>query len=641
MSNYAVLKTAISNVIKQNGDNEITGDLLQQTLVSIVNLLGLGYQYMGVATPDTRPGTHDARVFYLATEGGTYTYFSGLTKQTSYQLWVLYWDTAWHYEPLSVITADYVDDVVSDLADVVTALSHKVEVLPGTPGIAEGIADTISNGTQQVFSFRKSGGDGVNYMKRIKGNTVAWNQIFTTGYGWESGVEQSYTPSTGALHVSGTSEGTGDYATFIDLYQTWGSVVGGHKYFVAGFTSPNVVFGEMYNENTTGIVILEPGAWEQIFTAVGSGEIYGLLRVGVATGESCDFTIFPIIVDLTVLFNGSVPPNFSVADFHAMFPEYSPAHNDGVLASNDATAIETIGFNQWDEEWVIVGTHLESKNTIPVIGGVTYYFYQSTNVGFGHGIKWYDKDGNLLKTDYSDNDGLVAPENAVSMTFGMNDEYGTTYLNDICINISDSNRNGEYEPYWKRSIALGLDSFQVKDAHGNVSTIAGGLKGAGTSNDEILDGKKYTKRIMSIDLGTQSYNTDSDTGSLRFQFTPSGRKPGETNLICSGLTLVTNSYLDSHTEACISGDFNSSSPVVYIKYPGATTVDELKDALSGVILYYELATPEEYDLVNPVPNAIMVDENGTERAIDGNAPFACDSNYSISIKNLLTKLSQI
>ena len=40
MGNYEQLKAAIAAVIKQNGNNEITGDLLQNTLTTIVSNVG-------------------------------------------------------------------------------------------------------------------------------------------------------------------------------------------------------------------------------------------------------------------------------------------------------------------------------------------------------------------------------------------------------------------------------------------------------------------------------------------------------------------------------------------------------------------------------------------------------------------------
>lgn len=75
MANYATLKAAIQAAIKQNGNNEITGNLLQAQLLSIINSLGSGYQFMGVATPSTNPGMPDGKIFYIGFLPGTYTYF--------------------------------------------------------------------------------------------------------------------------------------------------------------------------------------------------------------------------------------------------------------------------------------------------------------------------------------------------------------------------------------------------------------------------------------------------------------------------------------------------------------------------------------------------------------------------------------
>lgn len=79
MANYTDLKAAIANVIKQNGKNEITGNLLQQTLFSMVNALGLGQQFRGMATFETNPRGADSPQFWFATNLGTYTNFNNFT----------------------------------------------------------------------------------------------------------------------------------------------------------------------------------------------------------------------------------------------------------------------------------------------------------------------------------------------------------------------------------------------------------------------------------------------------------------------------------------------------------------------------------------------------------------------------------
>ena len=131
MADFTALKTAIQNAIKQNGNEEITGNLLQDVLLAIVttlgegninnlinsldaevtarqqavsaeaqarqladstlqggintvsaaitainNAIGNGCVYAGIATPSSTPAS--GKVFYLALTAGTYTNYGGL-----------------------------------------------------------------------------------------------------------------------------------------------------------------------------------------------------------------------------------------------------------------------------------------------------------------------------------------------------------------------------------------------------------------------------------------------------------------------------------------------------------------------------------------------------------------------------------
>lgn len=97
MGNYTNLKSTIDTNIKTNGNEEITGAILNTVLNSMVSSLGAGYQFMGVATTSTNPGTPDAKVFYLAYTPGTYTNFNGIVVTG---LCVLKYDTAWSKDDL-------------------------------------------------------------------------------------------------------------------------------------------------------------------------------------------------------------------------------------------------------------------------------------------------------------------------------------------------------------------------------------------------------------------------------------------------------------------------------------------------------------------------------------------------------------
>lgn len=67
MGNYDELKQAVSDVIKTNGNQEITGQVLQNTLLSIINIVGANATFVGIATPTTIPGTPDQNQVNLYT----------------------------------------------------------------------------------------------------------------------------------------------------------------------------------------------------------------------------------------------------------------------------------------------------------------------------------------------------------------------------------------------------------------------------------------------------------------------------------------------------------------------------------------------------------------------------------------------
>lgn len=93
MANYSNLKNIIDQVVRTNGQGDITGANLNQTLQQMVTDLGANYQYAGVATPSTNPGSPDQNVFYIATLAGTYSYFNSIVLPKG--ITVLRWNGSW------------------------------------------------------------------------------------------------------------------------------------------------------------------------------------------------------------------------------------------------------------------------------------------------------------------------------------------------------------------------------------------------------------------------------------------------------------------------------------------------------------------------------------------------------------------
>lgn len=103
---YDQIKESIKDVIKANGNYEITGNVLQAVLLSMVDTLGPEYQFLGIATKSTVPVVVEGNSFYITTEVGTYTNFknSGNTAITVNRLGILTSTngTAWNFTPIFI-----------------------------------------------------------------------------------------------------------------------------------------------------------------------------------------------------------------------------------------------------------------------------------------------------------------------------------------------------------------------------------------------------------------------------------------------------------------------------------------------------------------------------------------------------------
>ena len=103
---YDQIKESIKAVIKENGNYEITGNVLQAVLLSMVDTLGPEYQFLGIATKSTVPVVVEGNSFYITIEVGTYTNFknSGNTAITVNRLGILTSTngTAWNFTPIFI-----------------------------------------------------------------------------------------------------------------------------------------------------------------------------------------------------------------------------------------------------------------------------------------------------------------------------------------------------------------------------------------------------------------------------------------------------------------------------------------------------------------------------------------------------------
>lgn len=87
------LKTAIQKAIKENNNKEISGQILQSTLLSIINNTNSLAQFAGIANPNTNPVAYSGNYFYIAYEAGNYVNFkaeSGYISVNNNSIYIIY-----------------------------------------------------------------------------------------------------------------------------------------------------------------------------------------------------------------------------------------------------------------------------------------------------------------------------------------------------------------------------------------------------------------------------------------------------------------------------------------------------------------------------------------------------------------------
>jgi hypothetical protein len=137
MGNYEELKAAVSSVIKTNGNQEITGQVLQNTLTTLISQIGANATFAGIATPDTTPGMPDQNIFYIATENGIYSNFGGVSIKDEVAIFSNK-NGSWQKKATGIATGDNLLQIKKEL----------VNVKISTQGViinSDGITPNLSN----------------------------------------------------------------------------------------------------------------------------------------------------------------------------------------------------------------------------------------------------------------------------------------------------------------------------------------------------------------------------------------------------------------------------------------------------------------------------------------------------------------
>lgn len=194
-------------------------------------------------------------------------------------------------------------------------------------------------------------------------------------------------------------------------------------------------------------------------------------------------------------------------------------------------------------------------------------------------------------------------------------------------------------------VAVGETAHLIPEA---IKALPGYGWSAGTAKNYVdYENKKYVQCVGSVDLGTVQW-VAGDGERVSFQTSQvKGQKLTKNytilpNFLCSKYLTKTQNEVWGKTDVTgISADANADG-YVYINDMSYTDVDAFKQAMSGVILYYELAEPIVTDISSLIPDDFL---RNIEVEAGGSITFkGGNDNYRIPVpseEEYVVKLSEV
>lgn len=499
---------------------------------------------------------------------------------------------------------------------------------------------------QVPYLYRKSP-DSDRAVEEIVGGSVGWNQMINKSIfdvtSTVNGITMTGNRSTGEVTVSGTAtaDATLQIISGIVLQNT-------HVYFLK---QPQGASASTFFVRSGASSFWNYKSIGKIEEPTGTTN----LRMFVKSGQTVNFTFVPQLFDLTTMLGSTIADYIysletatagagvaKLKEWGFFTEDYYPYCLPTIRSVSGLVEKRYVGFNQWDEEWEAgyysttgipeaSNNSIRCKNYIPVFANTTYYIKSS---GLTLYICQYDADKNFIGTRSGVIDsGFITLSNCRYLRFNMATAYGSTYNNDICINLSDPARNGQYEPY--ESHTYSLDS----------EVVLRGVPKLDSNNNLYYDGDVYPA---------------DGQGKRRFtELTINGTdiKVGKVTLHSNGVYYCTitldNRGINTSIVMADSGYLYMNGSVaigsVYITNVGGTlviclfdqtltTVTAVNDYLAShpITVLYELATPTTFTATPYHNPQIVVDTE--EFVTTGLVPVGHSTKYYQNLRKKIENL---
>lgn len=515
--------------------------------------------------------------------------------------------------------------------------------------MGNGVTHKFETDSETAYAKTVPTGAKLMSVKNVGGRSIVFNQVVNL-----NNFRPNYTVNgvtftkldNGKFVANGTA--TGGDAYFSDSFIP----IKGHVYLEK--SCPKGGSAETYRSYITGSgVVMDTNYGSGVIAPINVDARVYIVPLMVKSGATVNnLVVYPQIYDLTAMFGSGNEPT-SVEEFEKMFPaEYYP-YNAGEIVSAGTESIVEQGRNLWDEVWK-VGTIssssgnnegstavIYSENYIPIIPNSTYIFVYVGSAKFENvKTRFYDHSKKYI--GYNDNNGqtvypnksFITPSNAFYVRFTLPPDYGNVYKTDIALIAGSS---GAYTPYHR-------NVYPIPEA---IRNLPGYGWSAGTARNYVdYENKRYVQCVGSVDLGTLTWKNGESVSFETHEL--NGQKLTKSygiapNFVCPKYSTKTQNAMWGKTSITgITANANVDG-YVYVNDTSYTDVTAFKQAMQGVILYYELANPIVTDISTLIDDDFLrnieVEAGGTITFKNSNS-----DSYRIPVpseEEYIVKLSEV
>lgn len=521
--------------------------------------------------------------------------------------------------------------------------------------MGQGVTHKFETDSETAYTKTVPTGAKLMSVKSVGGRSIVWNQLVqsTSNEITDAGVKATFS-NDGIVTLNGTATTTGNAVSVKTVKNQKG-----HKYLMVAnplsgvYGKDQLLFSsQSYGQDSTG-----HGA---IITNESSNAkwYYTLYVYKDVTYDNVKLQ--PQIFDLTQMFGSGNEPS-TVGEFRAMFPNnYYPYNTDEIISADTESIIEQ-GANLYygtdmlkcgsdDYEYIANSYRCKAIKLKPN----TTYTLSFTSDKTSEIILLMNVNTVVNSQPYldfrktSDNRSYRTGDNGC-LYVGVYAGNGSVMSADVVkrlseceIMISEGDTPTAYAPYHS-------NVYQIPEA---IKALPGYGWSAGTARNYVdYENKRYVQCVSSVDLGTLNWaiNSTSIVGEHFYGFVDPGKFKrlgafGATvhNILCSKYMAVArnqNVFIDK--TITLDGDSTAVSQI-QVKDTAYTDAAAFKQAMQGVILYYELESPIVTDISNLIDDDFL---RNIEVEAGGSVTFKnSNDSYRIPVPNeeeYIVKLSEV